>query len=174
MTIAEAEKILVSFLKSEVAEKIKLKQSETEIDVNKPLITYKEPYVSSGFFVPIINEIMDEEETSKYYPNINVILESDIFEKEENILTFNIVFGVYCYGEYKDGVFIQDGSGYHDLQSLAQKTKEALFKNKIIEKKIVVENYFNFYIPLEQSLPFWQGVATIKVKIPNINYTGGI
>lgn len=178
MTITEVQEILVDFLKNNVANTIQLKHSQSFGNINEelsyPETTYKNPTVVSGFFIPTITGSLTDDEAQSYYPHISVILDNDKLENQSNIITFDIVFGVYCYGTYKDNMFVQDGSGYQDLLNIAQRTKEKLFKNKIINKRIVVEDFWEFYIPNEQPQPFWEGVATIKVSVPNINYTGGL
>ncbi len=154
------------FIKENVANKIKLK-SGAKIGED---IEYKEPQVILGYLVPKIGKDKrnsNQDENSEY-PFIATRITN--YKNKGNYTEVNLkfIFGVYCYGSYENDEFINDATGYRDILNLAEKTRQELFKQKILNKRFEILEDFEMKIPEEHPYPYWLGEMTTKWIIPNV------
>ncbi|NEZ43732.1 hypothetical protein [Paenibacillus alvei] len=84
----------------------------------------------------------------------------------------DLSFGVYCEGKDENGLVIPDGS--YDLLNLMEHVQIALFRQKIIENKYLIEEPYSWFIPEEQPYPLWVGQATSLWTLPPITPERGV
>ena len=78
---------------------------------------------------------------------------------EQAIVTVKLIVGVLS----ED---VQQGSG--DLLNLIERTRQALFKKRVIDKRFRVEYPFEWEAPDEQPYPEWMAVITTRWTIPKL------
>lgn len=162
LTPTNLEDSLVDFLKEKVANKIILKSYDMKINE----ITYKNPVVFKGGLLPKTKE---ERRLGQYdtanSPYIVVRLSEISDIGTQHIVKVLIIFVVYCEGSHKEDILIEDGSGYRDIWNLIEKTRQALFTERIIAKRYRLIDKFEAKVPDEQPLPMWEGFITVNFDI---------
>lgn len=159
LTPSGLEDSLVNFIKNEVATKITLKSYDKQV---KKTI-YKTPQVVKGYILPKFKSELYDESSEFPYIVVRLMKLSDL--DDQHIITVKILFGVYCIGSYKDDNFITDGSGYRDIWNLIEKTRQALFKARIIDNRYRLIDKIEAEFPDDQPYPQWEGWLIINFDI---------
>lgn len=91
---------------------------------------------------------------------------------EESSLDIRLSFAVWNPG-YNDGEkSIPNFEGYRDLLNFIERTRNELFKQKIIKEKMTIQHPVKWGMYEEQPYPYWYGWMTFKIKLESIKYQG--
>lgn len=161
------------FLKEEVAHQIILSSYDIESKVTK----LKNPQIVSGWIIPqkSSNPSSNAYREDAEYPYIatRILSIRDVENARDNKfseVTIKIIFGAYSKGTYKDDVLIKDSNGYRDVLNMMEKTRQMLFKQRILENKYMISRPFEAFAPEEQAYPYWECHAITKWAV-NLPYS---
>jgi hypothetical protein len=61
---------------------------------------------------------------------------------------------------------VDDGSGYRDVWNMIETTRQALFIQRVIDKKFrIVDDFFEAEMLDEQEYPYWEGYCRVKFQV---------
>jgi hypothetical protein len=160
---------LDKFLKEEVAHQIIL----SSYDIENKTTKLKNPQIVSGWIIPQKSNNPNKDDTEYPYIATRILSVKDIENAGPNKfseVTIKIMFGAYSKGTYKDDVLIKDSNGYRDVLNMMEKTRQMLFKQKMLENKYMINRPFEAFAPEEQAYPYWECHAITKWAV-NLPYS---
>ena len=169
-TPIDLENDFCKFLKTEIADKVKLKGFD---EVTKKEV-YKKPQVVKGFILPKLNGTDENNELPYICFRMNKIDVIEVDKKSYHKVDSTILIGCYCSG-FNGNESINDGSGYRDIWNVMETIRQALFNGTYKPKVLLQEKTFSAEMPEEQFYPIWEGKINVSffMNIPEYN-TGGI
>lgn len=162
-----------SFIKEEVASKIKLQKANDDNILAYELVP---PEVHIGWIPP--NGLIPKEITV-IIPGIIVGFDDADDDGQDAGMNVRLSFAVFSPGSHKlkeDGStdFTPDFQGYRDLMNLIEKTKQSLIRNRIIGGITTVEPPFKRGMYQEQPYPYWYGWLTFRARMNSNQYVESI
>lgn len=167
MTALDALNALQEFLKTNVAEKIKLQKEPGQDELPDP--TKEKSYVHPS--VPLIHMAHKNFDPAGYrVPFLSVMFDSDDDDDGDRTMSIRLVGGVYGGGNYAgdiDPEGIPDNQGYLDLLNLLEKAKTALLRETVIGGASTVRKPVRMQMYDDaDTWPYWYGSLTFDVALP--------
>lgn len=104
----------------------------------------------------------------KNYAKISVsVSEVKPIENYTNV-TLKIIVAIESNDELKGN----SCAGYAELLNMLERTKQALLKKNVIDKKYQINDDVQYSIPDEQYFPFWTGEMVTNWKLPKMIQEG--
>lgn len=160
MNDVEVLNAIVEFLKSNVAEHLKLKKppENNQVEGQYELVN---PAIYKGW-VPPKNYL---EEYGYDVPSIIVMLDDGLDDSQSAEISIRLKIITYDPGETKeDGTVTPNVSGYVDLLNVITRIRIELSQNPIILEKVNINKPIKWSMDKEQSYPYWSADLSFNVS----------
>lgn len=162
MTDVEILDRLATFIKNNIATKIKLENPPEKGVINKEgVYELVHPSVYKGW-MPLGS--LNEYEYS--VPSIVVMIDEGMDDNSESNLNMRLKIVTFDPGETNEGGVVNlNGKGYMDLLNLITRIRLEFAKNPIILEKVNINKPIKWSMDSQQSYPYWTANVSFTVSI---------